>query len=90
MDKLSLYEYSSLPLGSIRRLCKDDDGAGSSSWSLTQHVLSDAPSFFALSYVWGTEKPTERLNIDQSVLEITPSLSILLHELEARRDVRSI
>ncbi len=89
MDKLSLYEYSSLPLGSIRLLCKDD-GAGSSSWSLTQHVLSDAPPFFALSYVWGTEKPTERFDIGQSVLKLTPSLSILLHELEARRHVRFI
>ena len=89
MDKLSLYEYSSLPLGSIRLLCKDD-GAGSSIWSLTQHVLSDAPPFFALSYVWGTEKPTERFNIDQSMLKITPSLSNLLHQLEERRDVRFI
>ena len=90
MDQLSLYEYSSLPLASIRLLCKDDDGAGSSSWSLTQHVLSDAPPFFALSYVWGTEKPTERFDIGQSVLKITPNLSILLHELEERRDVRFI
>ena len=89
MDKLSPYGCSSSPPGSIRLLCKDD-GAGSSNWSLTQHVLSDAPPFFALSYVWGTEKPTERFNIGQSVLEITLSLSVLLHQLEARRDVRFI
>ena len=89
MDKLSPYEYSSLPLGSIRLLRKDDS-AGSSIWSLTQHVLSDAPPFFALSYVWGTGKPTEEFNIDQSVLRITPSLSILLHQLEARSDVHFI
>lgn len=89
MGEASLYRYSSLPLGSIRLLCKDD-GAGSSNWSLTQNVLDDAPAFFALSYVWGTEEPTESLNIEQSVLEITPSLSILLHQLEARHDVRFI
>lgn len=73
----------------MRLLCKDDS-AGSSTWSLTHHILHDAPPFFALSYVWGIEKPTERFNIDQSVLTITPSLSILLHQLEARRDVRFI
>ena len=90
MDKASPYGYSSLPPGSIRLLCKDD-GAGSSKWSLTPHVLDDsAPAFFALSYVWGTEKPTGRLNIEQSVLKITLSLSILLQELEARSDVRFI
>ena len=89
MDKASPYRYSSLPLGSIRLLCKDD-GARSSSWSLTQYVLDDAPAFFALSYVWGTDKPTAELNIEQSVLKITLSLSILLQELEARRDVRFI
>ena len=89
MDKVSPYGYSSLPLGSIRLLYKDDAG-GSSNWFLTQHVLYDAPAFFALSYVWGTAKPTERLNIGQSVLTITLSLSILLHQLEARRDVRFI
>ena len=85
MDKAAPYGYSSLPPGSIRLLCKDD-AAGSSNWFLTQHVLDDAPAFFALSYVWGTEKPTERLNIEQSVLKITLSLSILLHQFEARRD----
>ena len=85
MDKAAPYGYSPLPPGSIRLLCKDD-GAGSSNWSLTQHVLDDAPAFFALSYVWGAEKPTERLDIEQSVLRITPSLSILLHQFEARRD----
>ena len=85
MDKAAPYGYSSLPPGSIRLLCKDD-GAGSSNWSLTQHVLDDAPAFFALSYVWGAEKPTERLDIEQSVLRITPSLSILLHQFKARCD----
>ena len=40
--------------------------------------------------MWGTEKPIERFNIGQSDLEITPSLSILLRQLEARRDVRFI
>ena len=85
MDEASPYGYSSLPLGSIRLLCKDD-GAGSSNWSLTQHVLDDAPAFFALSYAWGDEKPTERLDIEQSVLEITLGLSILLHQFEARHD----
>ena len=89
MDKLSLYEYSPLPMGSIRLLGKDDS-AGSSIWSLTHHVLSNAPTFFALSYVWGTGKPTERLDIDQSVLTITPSLSTLLHQLETRSDVHFI
>ena len=89
MDKVSPYGYSSLPLGSIRLLCKDD-GAGSSSWSLSQHVLDDAPAFFALSYVWGTEKPTERFSLEQSVVKITLGLSILLHQLETRRDVRFI
>ena len=89
MGKETLYGYSSLPLGSIRLFCKDD-GAGSSGWSLTQHVLDDAPAFFALSYVWGTEKPTEILDIEQWVLKITLSLSILLHQLEARCDMRFI
>ena len=36
------------------------------------------------------EKPTERFNVDQSVLTITPSLSILMHQMEARSDVRFI
>ena len=36
------------------------------------------------------EKPTERFNVDQSMLTITPSLSILLHQMEARSDVRFI
>ena len=89
MDKVSPYGYSSLLLGSIRLLCKDD-GAGSSSWSLSQHVLDDAPAFFALFYVWGTEKPTKRFSLEQSVVKITLGLSILLHQLKTRRDVRFI
>ena len=36
------------------------------------------------------EKPTVRFNVDQSMLTITPSLSILLHQLEARSDGRFI
>ena len=89
MDKVLPYGYSSLPPGSIRLLCKDDD-AETSNWSLKQHILDEAPAFFALSYVWGTEKPTERFVIEQSVLDITLSLSIFLHQLEARRDLRFI
>ncbi|KAK0512097.1 hypothetical protein JMJ35_005225 [Cladonia borealis] len=87
MDKASPYGYSSLPLDSIRLLCRDDGAGSSSNWSLSQHVLNDAPAFFALSYAWGAEKPTEKVNIKQSVLKITLSLSILLQELEARCDV---
>ena len=89
MNKASPYRYSSLPLGSIRLLCKDEL-AGSPNWSLTPYVLDDAPAFFALSYVWGTEKPAERLSIEQSEMNITLGLSIFLQELEKRRDVRFI
>ena len=87
MDKASPYEYSPLPRGSIRLLYRGNS-KDSSKWSLTEHVLNDAPAFFALSYVWGTEKPNESLKIEQSVLRITPSLSILLHQLEVSHDVR--
>ncbi|KAK0727542.1 heterokaryon incompatibility protein-domain-containing protein [Lasiosphaeria miniovina] len=44
------------------------------SYSLSHYSLADAPTFYALSYVWGTGSFSERIQVDEKSLSVTSHL----------------
>jgi len=73
MNGLSPYRYQSLTGDEVRLLkilTVEDDIV----CNLIHHSLTNAPSFQALSYVWGTESPSEFIQCDGANLMATPHL----------------
>ena len=73
MNNLSPYRYRNLHGKEVRllKILTVDDKIVC---SLVHHSLSNAPSFQALSYVWGTEPPSKSVECDEAKLMVTTHL----------------
>jgi hypothetical protein len=76
------------PLNSTKREVRllkvlPDQHDGKVHASLTKTTLADAPSYAALSYVWGDPKVTEDIVIDGHVLPVTTNLATALRHVRS-------
>lgn len=65
------FVYSSLQESYVRflHLSSADRSSRQASWELEQFYLSDCPSFFALSYVWGSSQSDDNLIVNNQQIE---------------------
>lgn len=75
------FVYSALPAGCVRLLNvkTSPDGEVRLSLRMQDYVLEDAPSFYALSYTWGTSLKTEIVLCNNKPLKIRRNLADALY-----------
>jgi hypothetical protein len=98
MSKASPYQHAKLPSSTdqVRLLIVDLDGPSfsigdqppASLW-YTFHIVpvTEAPSFIALSYEWGSPEDTEEIFIDGSPMTIRRNLLQALNQIEKQKPV---
>lgn len=85
-DNCAQYEYTSLenPTSQIRLLEVFHDGPKSNNQiecRLTVWDITNAPSYHAISYTWGREKPTEYVHLDGTVMAVRKNCADVLRQL---------
>ena len=83
MASEELYQYAPIDLKTIC-LVTIVSTATSISCQVHHHTISDVPSYCALSYVWGDEEASERMEFNGRTIRISPNLCFGLKALHER------
>jgi hypothetical protein len=91
---MSLSPYSPLPTKNSVRLLRLQSGGEESEirCKLTVHELNTAPSYEALSYVWGNPEPSQPIYLNDICVDVGPNLFAALRYLVSGspREVREL